>query len=291
MIAPAQAFFMPAADCADRAAQADQRFCVFHPGEGTELRGCVVYIHPFAEEMNKARRMAALQSRALAAAGFSVLQMDLQGCGDSTGDFGDASWQGWIDDVVRAVNWLRSRDAAHSAAPLWLWGMRSGCLLAAQAAAKLDGPCNFCFWQPSINGQTLLQQFLRLRLASGLFGGTGSEMMGELRASLEQGRSVEVAGYTVSSALAQGLEQARLSPPAKPPDGKTRLEWFELSTRPDAQASPVSLQALAQWTAAGLTVRHRIVQGPSFWQTVEIEEAPALLEQTLSAFQGLEIPA
>lgn len=45
-------------------------------------RGSIVYIHPFAEEMNKSRRMAALQARALTLAGFAVLQLDLIGCGD-----------------------------------------------------------------------------------------------------------------------------------------------------------------------------------------------------------------
>ncbi len=39
----------------------------------------VVHVHAFAEEMNKSRRMAAMQSRALAAAGFAVLQIDLLG--------------------------------------------------------------------------------------------------------------------------------------------------------------------------------------------------------------------
>ena len=67
----------------------------------------MVYIHPFAEEMNKARRMAALQSRALAAAGFDVLQIDLLGCGDSSGDFGDATWNDWVNDVVHGCRWLR----------------------------------------------------------------------------------------------------------------------------------------------------------------------------------------
>ena len=56
--------------------------------------------------MNKARRMAALQSRALAAAGFAVLQIDLFGCGDSSGDFADASWAAWQQDVALAVQWL-----------------------------------------------------------------------------------------------------------------------------------------------------------------------------------------
>ena len=70
----------------------------------------MLYIHPFAEEMNKSRRMAALQSRALAQAGYAVLQIDLLGCGDSSGDFGDATWQSWVSDVVLGCQWLRSQN-------------------------------------------------------------------------------------------------------------------------------------------------------------------------------------
>ncbi|MDO9450700.1 MAG: hypothetical protein Q7J21_09460, partial [Rugosibacter sp.] len=69
------------------------RFCLYHsPVPGAALRGAVVYIHPFAEEMNFSRHMVALQSRALAAQGYAVLQIDLLGCGDSAGDFSEASW-------------------------------------------------------------------------------------------------------------------------------------------------------------------------------------------------------
>ena len=78
-------FFLPSGD--------GQRFCLYHPAvnaQGVAPLGHVVYVHPFGEEMNKSRRMATLQARALAQAGFSVLQVDLLGCGDSSGDFGDA---------------------------------------------------------------------------------------------------------------------------------------------------------------------------------------------------------
>jgi len=61
-----------------------------HAAQGAAL-GSVLYGHPFAEEMNKSRRMAGLQARALARAGYDVLQIDLRGCGGSSGDFGDAS--------------------------------------------------------------------------------------------------------------------------------------------------------------------------------------------------------
>ena len=268
---------------ADADASADFRFCVFHPVQGASLRGCVVYVHPFAEEMNKARRMAALQSRALAEAGYAVLQIDLQGCGDSSGDFGDASWQGWIDDVLRAVSWLHGRDAQHAAAPLWLWGLRSGCLLAAQAGARLDVPSNFCFWQPSVSGKVLLQQFLRLRLAADMLGGAAKGQMEQLRAQLANGESVEIAGYSLPAALANGMEEAQLAPPARQ---SGRVEWFELSLREHAALTPVSTQALAKWREAGFAARCHLVRGPSFWQTTEIEEAPELLTQCLAAFES-----
>jgi len=77
--------------------------------------------------MNKARRMAALQSRRLAAAGYSVLQIDLFGCGDSSGDFADARWEIWKQDLRLALGWLKPRVAG----PLGLWGLRLGATLAA----------------------------------------------------------------------------------------------------------------------------------------------------------------
>ena len=73
-----------------------RRFAVYHAPAVDQMRGQIVYLHPFAEEMNKSRRMAALQSRALASAGFAVRQLDLLGSGDSEGDFGDASWDLWV---------------------------------------------------------------------------------------------------------------------------------------------------------------------------------------------------
>src|ERR1700750_2791898 len=89
-----------------------QRLCVLHGPQGDAVLGAMVYVHPFAEEMNKSRRMAALQARAFARAGHAVLQIDLLGCGDSSGDSGDATWEAWVDDVVRACAWIVDRTRA-----------------------------------------------------------------------------------------------------------------------------------------------------------------------------------
>lgn len=280
-----EAFFLPA-----NSAGCGQRFCLFYPAHGDVVRGLVLYLHPFAEEMNKARRMAARQARALTQAGYAVLQIDLLGCGDSSGDFGDATWQSWVNDVVQGCHWLRSKSNTHSAdsdkVPLWLWGLRAGCLLAVEAAGQLDEACNFLFWQPPSAGKPLLQQFLRLKVASDMLGGQAKGIMGAMRQQLTEGSPVEIAGYVLSPGLASGLEQATLAPPADAGPAQ-RLEWFELSTREDASLSPVSVKTIAQWRQAGFAVNIHVVRGPAFWQTTEIEDAPALIAATTAALSNI----
>ena len=269
-----EAFFLPAS-----LGRPGQRFCIFHAAQGPEPKGCILYIHPFAEEMNKSRRMAALQSRELARAGYAVLQIDLLGCGDSSGDFGDATWDDWLKDVAQGAQWLLSKVDA----PLWLWGLRAGCLLAAQAADQLSRPCDFIFWAPSTAGKTLLQQFLRLKVAGDMLAGNAPNVTDSLRQKLACDESVEVAGYALSPGVAQGLEHANLAPPlAQHASNGRRVEWFELSTREGAALSPASAKTFISWTDAGFAVRSHVVNGPAFWQTSEIEEAPALVIATVA---------
>lgn len=268
---PVQAFFLPV--------DGGQRLCTYYPAQTPKTFGRVLYAHPFAEEMNKSRRMAALQSRHLSQAGFAVLQLDLHGCGDSSGDFGDATWQGWVGDLVQAQAWLQAKAGD---APLWLWGLRAGCLLAAQAAAQLALPCQFLFWAPAPAGKPLLQQFLRLKAAGEMMGGNAKGVLEGLRQQLAQGQAVEVAGYTLAPALTQGLEKAVLAPPVAP-HAPGCVEWFELSTREDASLSPAVIKAQEPWQHAGFGLRSHLVQGPSFWQTTEIEDAPALITATTAA--------
>lgn len=231
--------------------------------------------------MNKSRRMVALQARAFAAAGTDVLLLDLLGCGDSSGDFADADWERWIDDLLTACRWLQAR----SSGALWLWGLRAGCLLAADAARQLDTRCDFLFWQPTPSGKTVLQQFLRLKLAGEMLAGAGKPTMENLRRQLAAGAAMDIAGYQMSAALALALERSTLAPPLAP----GRLEWIELSNRTGDELLPASLPVLERWRAAGFVARAHALRGPAFWQTTEIEEAPGLLSASVAAV--LQSPA
>ena len=242
----------------------------YPPPPALPPRGSILYIHPFAEEMNKSRRMAALQARRFAAAGFGVLQPDLYGCGDSSGDFAAARWAIWQADLRLCLDWLLAR----SVTPLYVWGLRLGCSLAAELARQVQAD-GLILWHPVINGATALTQFLRLRLAAGMLDGT-QETLAQLRAELAAGRAVEVAGYELHPELAAALEQARLATPA----AGSRVNWFELAATPERELAPSSQQLLAQWRGAGVAVKAQTVVGEPFWSTQEISCVPALLEAT-----------
>jgi uncharacterized protein len=265
-----EAFFLP------RDAHGHSRRLAIHhrPADGP-IHGAVVYVHPFAEEMNKARRMAAQQSRAFARAGFAVLQLDLLGCGDSSGDHADATWDAWVDDIVEASRWLRTRHDA----PLTLWGLRAGCLLAAEAAHRLDVPLDLLFWQPATTGATVLQQFLRLELAAKMQATSGKGVLDALRAKLAAGNAIDIAGYRVAASMANAIERATLEPARH----VGKLTWLEVSARAAAELLPASAKSVDRWRSAGHRVDASVVQGPSFWHSVEIEEAPELIAATLAA--------
>lgn len=229
--------------------------------------------------MNKSRRMAALQARAIAEAGFDVLQIDLLGCGDSEKDFGAVSWQDWLNDVQEAYLWLRTQ----SQAPLTFWGLRAGCLLAASAASKLSEQVNFVFWQPVVSGKQHWQQFMRLKLAAELASGQTKGGAEKIRNQLDSGQSIEIAGYTISPELARGLEKSELQLPVALCG---RVSWFELSVRENATLAPVSQKRIDHWQESGLNVTAVLVHGPSFWQNTEIEDAPELIAATLAIMES-----
>lgn len=232
-------------------------------------------MHPFSEEMNKARRMAALQSRRFAAAGLGVLQIDLHGCGDSSGESADARWRSWKEDVQAAVAWLRSRVDG----PVSLWGLRLGATLAADAARdRAMGIEHLYLWQPVLSGEQFLTQFLRLQLAGEMLaGGAAQSGVRELRETLARGTSLEIAGYDLHPELAsaiEGLKLAELVPAVR------SACWLEVSGNPEPRLSPAAQRVVDAWRAQGVDVRTVAVAGEPFWTTLEITECAALLDAT-----------
>lgn len=267
--APGEPFFLDT--------PAGRRFCLYQPARG-DCRAALVYVPPFAEEMNRARRMAAASARAMAAQGVAVLLLDLHGCGDSAGEFADASWDGWLDDIAAARAWLEARTGRCTG----LWGLRLGGLLAAVAASRAaTPPQRLLLWQPVMAGLPHLNQFLRLRLAADMLQAGEHEGMDALRERLAQGETVEIAGYELGAGLARDMAAAdagMLTPPC-------RVDWFELAAAPDRPLPPAASRLATAWRTRGARVHLRMAEGPPFWATPEVAEAPALLKASLACME------
>jgi exosortase A-associated hydrolase 2 len=251
-------------------------FCVYLSSRDRAPKATVLYLHPFAEEMHKSRRMAALQARHLAANGYAVLQVDLTGCGDSAGDFGDARWAIWRDDVRRAHAWLTDKVPG----PVLLWGLRCGAALAAEVSSELSGVARLLLWQPIINGEQFLNHFLRIKLASEMLSeGQSQSGTAELIARLKAGESIEVGGYMLGPDMAAALQTLKLTNlvPSCP------VEWFDVGAQGGEILSPASQGVVDIWRAAGVPVRSRTIQGDPFWITQEITECPELVTATLES--------
>lgn len=267
-----------------------KRFCLYHPPAGDSLQQALVYLHPFAEEMNKTRRMAALQAKALAAAGVGILQIDLYGCGDSEGDFGDATWEIWKKDVACARRWLLQKGFAS----VHFWGLRLGALLALDfvKGRKREGtPVKLILWQPVTNGKSFISRFLRLKFMSHLMsdeanegGSVQSGSVQSLRKQLESGQSLEIAGYTLSPALVSAIDTLRLSDMVV---DNSEIAWFEVSSEIERGLSPAGAAVVENWQRSGVEPKIVSVSGLPFWATQEISECAELIAATVESLQSM----
>ncbi|WP_081933948.1 hydrolase 2, exosortase A system-associated [Massilia sp. 9096] len=266
----AENFFLPAT--------AGQRYCMYHPAAGLP-KAALLYVAPFGEEMNRTRRAAALQARALALQGVAVLQIDLYGSGDSDGEFRDASWQTWKQDLALAHAWL----AAKTGRAVGLWGIRLGALLALDYAASAALPvARFVFWQPVLRGAVYLNQLLRLRLAGEMLAGGAAVDSRQLRAALRE-QAQEIGGYDISPAMADAIESldaGKLAAPDAP------VHWFEVVADAERPAPPPALQLADSWRARGVQVALQAVPDQPCWATQEIAECPQLRAATTAAIIG-----
>jgi len=237
--------------------------------------------------MNKSRRIVAEQARGLAALGYSVLVVDWFGTGDSTGDFGDADWETWVSDVEHAMRWMRDKGIES----VYFWGMRLGALLALDCARHYAGDINgIMLWQPVNKGNVFLTQFLRLRLAADLVSAGEKITTKELRAQLQAGQQVEVAGYELSPRLAAAIDSLDLKELLAGYTGK--LLWLELLAGEERPVPAVTTRIINELQDGGRDISfHKVVCEP-FWSLPELVPAPALVETATNAFQNtLQCPA
>lgn len=253
-------------------------FCLYHkPNPDKKCIGGLIYVHPFGEEMNKSRRMAAIQARAFAAMGFGVLQIDLFGCGDSQGQFGNARWDIWKQNLKSAADWLEKQITI----PISLWGLRLGALLALDFARSYEKKIGkIILWQPVINGELFMTQFLRLRVANEMLGSVNEKTSGTktLRSSLAEGAHIEVAGYELTYELTGVIDDLKA---INLMVSEVPVHWIEIVSKPGRAMSPAGTKVVREWNKEkDGNINVHLVPCMPFWATQEISECPELITAT-----------
>ena len=248
-------------------------FCVYTAPANSRPHTSIIYLHPFAEEMHKSRRMSSLQAKRFAEEGYAVLQLDLVGCGDSSGDFEDATFENWEACIHMGYNWLVNKTNT----PVYLWGLRLGATLAAKIVSQLQ-IAGLILWQPIANGENYLNQFLRIRVASEMLASTQQYLgIKQLRNQLASGASVEVGGYTLSPRLASDIDNIALTEMYV----NCNVCWVEIIQNSNEAILPTSLNIIETWSNRGVNVKKTVVFGEPFWASQEIKENKNLLTKTV----------
>jgi exosortase A-associated hydrolase 2 len=255
----------------------DRIFVVLHR-PAARADKCVLVVPPFAEEMNKSRRMITEFAKALSARGIAAACVDLYGTGDSDGDFADARWSRWKSDVARAVEWC-----SNEAGPMvGLLAVRLGCLLAADTlAAHAISVQRSVFWQPAVHGARVMDQFLRIRVAASMLD-TNRETVALLRERLCAREPIDVAGYEISHALVGTIDRLHLAEIVSPEMGK--VHWLDVTSAPAEQPSVPTARAVQELRSAGRDVQLRCIAGQPFWSSTEIITLPELVQATVDLF-------
>ena len=242
--------------------------------------GDVLVLPAFAEEMNRCRAMVTMQAQALAGVGMGTLVLDMRGTGDSAGEFDQADWDGWRDDLQLGLAWLRQ----HGNGCRTLWGVRLGALMATQLAAQDAGIDQLLMWMPVVAGKPYWTQFLRIRIASEMDLPNRVKSTEALRQQSAAGQVVEASGYQVGPVLAQQLDRLEM-PIAQSLAGKS-IAWFEVGTNAETPVPRANAKLIGDWQANGLQVKVCQVVGAQFWQVHERELAPLLIDACTSVVRA-----
>ena len=254
---------------------AHQLVGMFHAPEGRAAGG-YVFCYPFGEERKSAHRAFVHAARAFAAAGFGVLRFDYRGCGDSGGEFHEATVQGWLEDIGSAVAALRSRLGAGQ---MGLLGLRFGATLAACAAESIAGVSRLILWEPVLDGRSYFAGDLRKKLIREMMTrGKSAGRRNQLLEELEHGKGeIDLDGYRVTGALYAGVAGLNLAHRVRAFRGRCLL--CQVSHTDKIGAHVVALMEC--YTKCGASPAMASVVEEPFWSKVDFVGCPKLIKATV----------
>jgi len=271
-----KAFYLPA--------DSGHLFCLHYIPEQRSIAN-TLFFPPFAEELNRSRHLMSLMAAQLAENGHEVLIVDLFGTGDSEGDFGDAAWSIWKQDMLQALNYLQQQNTL----PVNFLTIRSGTLLALDLMGEPSSTSQvpiiekLIAWQPVFNTDKFIQQFLRLQLAGNLFKQSQYKTTEAIKQHLIQTGSIEIAGYTLTAKLMNDiLSLSNLKNINKKIQYCHHFSFFQISTTSATHFSKEIQLFLTRYPQIKDKINIQSISASPFWQVYDIKDIIELRNLTLA---------
>ena len=161
----------------------------------------VLLVGSFASERQNSFGAWARWARFLATKQIEVLRYDYRGIGESTGVFGELTFEDWHEDALLLAEWLKRRSPK---APFILHGLEVGAILAGKLFEAGVGDA-MLLWSPPVTANAALRATLLrwVGLEQLLRYSEERSTAGDRIRGLEQGLPTEVEGYEWSPKLWQ----------------------------------------------------------------------------------------
>lgn len=184
----------------------EERVCFFGPRP--VLFGCVhapvtpaiatiVFCPPVDADFHLSYRKHVLVARFLAAAGIAVQRFHYRGTGNSYGNGEDTTFEGLVDDALRAADLVLPSAQATAVAFL---GAGWGALVAAAAAARFPG-ASLILWQPVTDPARYYREAVLAAMTHETVATWSTEPRREILEELERNGAADIVGYTIHRRL------------------------------------------------------------------------------------------
>lgn len=222
-----------------------------------------VICSPFAEEKKSSQRMLVDLASTLAAGGRPVLFFDYLACGDSEGEFKEATITTWIQNTRDAVNLLKTRSSVEK---VGLIGLRLGCYMALSALEECENGSTAVFIEPVLDPGTYFKQALRQKLMKELItDGKTSSRRHELINQLVASESIDFDGYEISPLFYADLQRQKdLTPTLK--DHKTHTLIIHVT--PTGKATR-NFQKIMNVASSNKKLRLKRIRLDPFWDRID----------------------
>jgi exosortase A-associated hydrolase 2 len=218
----------------------------------------VVFVHPFMEERQDAHPFLRSLAAQVSARGLWAMRFDLHGCGDSEGEWEDATIASWLDDIRAACDFAKAQSGVER---VILCGLRFGATLAALADIG-DPRAPLVMIQPVVKGVAYSMDMLRAYLAAEMVltkkaGVTRDALVERLRL----GQTVNVFGYHLTAAQFDGMRAIDLSHSLASYPARSLV--IDVVKTPTARASN-ELSALVAVMGPGATLTRAVEPQPLY---------------------------